>query len=184
MNGNNSTPTGYAMTLVLIACFAWGVVRHLDACTTMMVGRRATQNGSVLMASSCDGDVMGLIYVMPAQTYPPDTKLPMYWNLPRPKNYEEYQAKRQERVRPGRLFADDEDLSQHHPGRQRGEHDNRRTERAWREHRHRVLCRCEPAWRATKAWSGPTATTGPLRSLPTGCSGPRRPVRRSGSSAR
>src|SRR3990172_6730036 len=44
------------------------------------------------MASSCDGDVMGLIYVMPAQTYPPGTKLPMYWNVPRPKNYQEYQA--------------------------------------------------------------------------------------------
>jgi len=57
-----------------------------------MVGKRATEDGSVLMASSCDGDVMGLIYVMPAKTYPPDTKLPMYWNVPRPKNYEEYQA--------------------------------------------------------------------------------------------
>jgi len=57
-----------------------------------MVGKRATADGSVLMASSCDGDVMGLIYVMPARTYPPDTKLPMYWNVPRPKTYEEYQA--------------------------------------------------------------------------------------------
>jgi dipeptidase len=35
---------------------------------------------------------MGLIYVMPAQTYPPGTKLPMYWNVPRPRTYEEYQA--------------------------------------------------------------------------------------------
>ncbi len=57
-----------------------------------MVGRQATADGSVLMASSCDGDVMGLIYVMPAETYPPGTKLPMYWNVPRPKNYQEYQA--------------------------------------------------------------------------------------------
>jgi len=57
-----------------------------------MVGKRATEDGSVLMASSCDGDVMGLIYVMPAQTYPPGTKLPMYWNVPRPKTYQEYQA--------------------------------------------------------------------------------------------
>jgi dipeptidase len=57
-----------------------------------MVGKQATADGSVLMASSCDGDVMGLIYVMPAETYPPGTKLPMYWNVPRPKNYTEYRA--------------------------------------------------------------------------------------------
>jgi dipeptidase len=57
-----------------------------------MVGRQATADGSTLMASSCDGDVMGLIYVMPAQEYPAGTKLPMYWNMPRPTTYREYQA--------------------------------------------------------------------------------------------
>jgi dipeptidase len=57
-----------------------------------MVGRQATADDSVLMASSCDGDVMGLIYVMPAQEYPPGTKLPMYWNVPRPQTVREYQA--------------------------------------------------------------------------------------------
>jgi dipeptidase len=62
------------------------------ACTTVMVGRQATADGSVLMASSCDGDVMGLIYVMPAQEYPAGTKLPMYWNVPRPATYREYEA--------------------------------------------------------------------------------------------
>jgi dipeptidase len=35
---------------------------------------------------------MGLIYVMPAQKYPQGTKLPMYWNLPRPKTHQEYMA--------------------------------------------------------------------------------------------
>jgi hypothetical protein len=44
------------------------------------------------MVSSCDGDVMGLIYVMPAREYLPGTKLPMYWNMPRPTTYREYQA--------------------------------------------------------------------------------------------
>jgi len=57
-----------------------------------MAGRQATADRSVLMASSCDGDVMGLIYVMPAQEYPAGTRLPMYWNLPRPATYAEYQA--------------------------------------------------------------------------------------------
>jgi dipeptidase len=81
-----------AVTRLLILLAACGSARPADACTTVMVGKRATEDGSVLMASSCDGDVMGLIYVMPAQTYPPGTKLPMYWNVPRPKNYQEYQA--------------------------------------------------------------------------------------------
>ena len=44
------------------------------------------------MSSSCDGDIMGLIYVMPAQKYPPGTRLPMYWNLPRPTTHQEYLA--------------------------------------------------------------------------------------------
>jgi hypothetical protein len=48
------------------------------ACSTILVGKEATSDGSVLMSSSCDGDIMGLIYVMPAQKYPQGTKLPMY----------------------------------------------------------------------------------------------------------
>jgi dipeptidase len=68
------------------------LVRQIFACSTLLAGRGATSDGSVLMSHSCDGDVMGLVYVMPAQTYPPGTRLPMYWNVPRPKNHEEYQA--------------------------------------------------------------------------------------------
>lgn len=64
---------------------AWG-------CTTLMAGRGATEDGAVLMASSCDGDIMGVIYIMPANDYGESTKLPMYWNLPRPKNLAEYAA--------------------------------------------------------------------------------------------
>ncbi|MBC8871294.1 MAG: C69 family dipeptidase [Planctomycetes bacterium] len=92
MINTDSTNARRAVTLLLVLYSVWGTTRPVAACTTVMVGKRATEDGSVLMASSCDGDVMGLIYVMPAKTYPPDTKLPMYWNVPRPKNYEEYQA--------------------------------------------------------------------------------------------
>jgi hypothetical protein len=53
------------------------------ACSTILTGRQATADGSVLMSHSCDGDVMGLIYVMPAHSYAPGTRLPMYWNVPR-----------------------------------------------------------------------------------------------------
>ncbi len=82
-------PTSPRLLALLVAV---AVAEPVDACTTVMAGRRATADGSVLMASSCDGDVMGVMYVMPAQTYPPGTELPMYWNLPRPKTYQEYQA--------------------------------------------------------------------------------------------
>jgi dipeptidase len=52
------------------------------ACSTLLAGRLASADGSVLMSHSCDGDVMGLVYVMPAQSYPPRHRLPMYWDHP------------------------------------------------------------------------------------------------------
>ena len=75
-------------------CLALGAAggREANACSTILVGRSGTADGSVLMSHSCDGDVMGLVYVMPAQSYPPGTRLPMYWNVPRPTTYAEYQA--------------------------------------------------------------------------------------------
>jgi len=93
MTGIDNAAWPKQVVLLLMAhCVLWATVPPTSACTTVMVGRQATADGSVLMASSCDGDVMGLMYVMPAQTYPPDTQLPMYWNVPRPKTYAEYQA--------------------------------------------------------------------------------------------
>jgi len=77
------------MLLILIATL---LCQPASACTTILAGREATSDGSVLMSHSCDGDVMGLAYVMPAHSYPPGTRLPMYWNVPRPTTYEEYQA--------------------------------------------------------------------------------------------
>ena len=61
-------------------------------CSTILVGKKASSEDSVLMSSSCDGDIMGLIYIMPARKYPRGTKLPMYWNLPRPRTHQEYMA--------------------------------------------------------------------------------------------
>ena len=76
------------LSLLLLALSGYRVT----ACSTIMAGRQATSDGSVLMSHSCDGDVMGLVYAMPAQSYPSGTRLPMYWNVPRPKTYDEYQA--------------------------------------------------------------------------------------------
>ena len=82
--------------LIMVLIFVMGILvwvgQGARACTTLMVGRAATDDGSILMSSSCDGDIMGLIYVMPAREYPESTRLPMYRNLPRPENYEEYMA--------------------------------------------------------------------------------------------
>jgi dipeptidase len=89
MNIINKGPGRFIAVIVLIGSLAWAH-REAFACSTILVGKKATSDGSVLMSSSCDGDIMGLIYVMPAQKYPRGTKLPMYWNLPRPKTHQEY----------------------------------------------------------------------------------------------
>ena len=65
-------------------------IQETLACSTILVGKDATHDGAVLMSSSCDGDIMGLIYVMPAQAFPAGTRLPMYWNIPRPQTQQEY----------------------------------------------------------------------------------------------
>ncbi len=85
----NNRSTRFIVLIGLIGSLAW-TPREGFACSTILADNKATSDGSVLMSSSCDGDIMGLIYVMPAQKYPQGTKLPMYWNLPRPKTHQEY----------------------------------------------------------------------------------------------
>jgi dipeptidase len=85
----NHRPWRFIILVLLIGLLA-RVPPESFGCSTILVGKKATSDGSVLMSSSCDGDIMGLIYIMPAQKYPRGTKLPMYWNLPRPKTYQEY----------------------------------------------------------------------------------------------
>jgi dipeptidase len=91
MNFTNSKPRRLTILIGLIISTAW-MPQETFACSTILAGRKATADGSVLMSSSCDGDIMGLIYVMPAQTYPAGTELPMYWNVPRPTTHDEYLA--------------------------------------------------------------------------------------------
>jgi dipeptidase len=80
------------LLLSLLLVTAGLPLRRATACSTIMAGKETTADGSVLMSHSCDGDVMGLVYIMPAHSYAPGTRLPMYWNVPRPSTYEEYQA--------------------------------------------------------------------------------------------
>lgn len=60
------------------------------ACTTVLVGKGATTDGSVLMGTSCDGDLMGLVYVRPAKEYPDGTKVRMFYDFPSPSTWAEH----------------------------------------------------------------------------------------------
>ena len=61
-----------------------------QACTTILVGRAATGDGSVLMATSCDGGCMGRVYVLPAAEYPQGTTVPMFYDFPAPSTWQEH----------------------------------------------------------------------------------------------
>ncbi len=60
------------------------------ACTTILVGRAATGDGSVLMATSCDGGIMGRVYVLPAAEYPQGNTVPMLFDCPAPSTWQEH----------------------------------------------------------------------------------------------
>ena len=77
---------------LLVLAVACACPHRTIACSTILAGPLASADGAVLLSHSCDGDVMGLVYVMPAQSYPQGTRLPMYWNVPRPTTYADYQA--------------------------------------------------------------------------------------------
>jgi dipeptidase len=70
-------------SLVLAA----GTVR---ACTTILAGKAATADGSVLLATSCDGDVMGRLHVVPAREYPPGAEVRMFYDFPVPSTWQEH----------------------------------------------------------------------------------------------
>jgi dipeptidase len=69
------------LALLLILCIVPpGTRPEASACTTVMAGRKATADGSVLMSSSCDGDRMGQIFLVPAKEYAPGERVPMSLN--------------------------------------------------------------------------------------------------------
>ncbi len=82
----------WMLRVLLVTVLAGIPSNRAYGCSTILAGAAATADGSVLMSHSCDGDVMGLVYVMPARSYPAGTRLPMYRNVPRPRNHAEHQA--------------------------------------------------------------------------------------------
>jgi len=67
-------------------------VEGVHACTTILVGKAATVDGSVLMATSCDGNIMGRVYVLPDKEYPRDAKVRMFYDFPAPSTWEEHEC--------------------------------------------------------------------------------------------
>jgi dipeptidase len=76
-----------ALVLLLLGSLAWAV-GGAYACTTILVGKSATADGSVLMATSCDGGIMGRVYVVPAKEYPKGTQVQMVYDFPAPSTWE------------------------------------------------------------------------------------------------
>lgn len=79
----------FALVFILAVALAW-ISEYAHACTTILVGKAATADGSVLMATSCDGNIMGRVYVVLAKRYPDDAKVPMFYDFPAPSTWQEY----------------------------------------------------------------------------------------------
>ena len=50
-----------------------------ESCTSIMVGRKASVDGSVMTAHSCDGNYRTWLEIVPAQTFEPGTMMPIRW---------------------------------------------------------------------------------------------------------
>ena len=66
--------------------------KRVEACTTILVGRDATADGSVMMATSCDGNMMGRVYVQPAREFSGDVGVQMFYDFPAPSTWEEHET--------------------------------------------------------------------------------------------
>ena len=82
-------PSKFASVLLLVGSLAM-TVEGVHACTTILVGKEATEDGSVLMATSCDGNMMGRIYVLPAKEYRKGAEVEMFYNFPAPATWQEH----------------------------------------------------------------------------------------------
>ena len=79
----------FALVLFII-CSLPLTASHTRGCTTILAGKAASVDGSVLMATSCDGNIMGRVYVMPAREYSKDTRVRMFFDFPAPSTCKEH----------------------------------------------------------------------------------------------
>lgn len=73
--------------LISISIFTLSVV-HLTACTTLIAGKDATADGSVLFGYCNDGNIMSWLEIVPAMEFPKGTEVPMLLNQPIPSTLE------------------------------------------------------------------------------------------------
>ena len=52
-----------------------------ESCTSIMVGKAATTDGSVITTHSCDGNYRTWLRFEPSKTYPSGALEPVYWGL-------------------------------------------------------------------------------------------------------
>jgi len=68
---------------------------ELEACTTVLVGKDATEDGSTMCGKSGDGPPFGRVMIIPRKTYEPGTMTPIYvkpsfWPRSQPKTYKRW----------------------------------------------------------------------------------------------
>ncbi len=84
------------LTLILLLAASLAMPRDVVyACTSILVGKAATKDGSVLMATSCDGSIMGRVYVQPAKQYPTGETVPMFYDFPAPATWQQHLVEQQ-----------------------------------------------------------------------------------------
>jgi len=72
--------------------FASNLPAVAHGCTTILAGKEATLDRSVLMATSCDGNIMGRVYALPAKEYQGDARVQMFYDFPAPWAWQEHLA--------------------------------------------------------------------------------------------
>ena len=131
------------------------------------------------MSHSCDGDVMGLVYVMPARSYPQGTRLPMYLECAATRHLQEYQAD----LRKGYDLVGTLPVSETCRSLILAGNLESMTTGGLNEHGVSIAIEFLPMRKGLACNKGqvePTAITGRRRSSRTVCSGQRRPGRPSG----
>jgi len=82
------------LLLLLLGSLAF-TAKGARACTTILVGKAATVDGSVLMATSCDGNIMGRVYVVPGEEFPTGTRVRMFYDFPAPSTWAKHQDQKE-----------------------------------------------------------------------------------------
>lgn len=79
--------------LLLLSIFTLTFFSSIS-CTTLIAGKNATVDGSVLMAFCNDGNVMSWVTIEESRLFPPGTKIPLLSNRPIPGNLAEYKEQK------------------------------------------------------------------------------------------